>query len=117
MKQVNEAQFSSEVLLPSFNRPIAVLFSAEWCGPCKVIKPRIERLSALHAFPVTSVDAGVEKPLAAFYGVRAVPTLAIFREGKVVGATAGAGNLGEADMIVFLNEHGFKIVTRPEMDF
>lgn len=117
MKQVTETQFADAVLLPSFNRSVAVLFSASWCGPCKVIKPRIERLSALHAFDVTSVDAGEEKALAGFYGVRAVPTLAVFRDGKVVGMKAGAGTLGEADMIAFLNEHGFKIVVRPELEF
>ena len=117
MKQVNEAQFTDAVLLTSFNRPVTVLFSASWCGPCKVIKPRIERLSALHGFDVTSVDAGEEKPLAAFYGVRAVPTLAIFKEGKVAAMKAGAGNLSEADMIAFLNEHGFNIVVRPAGDF
>lgn len=117
MKQVSEAQFSEAVLLRSFDKPVAVLFSAEWCGPCKVIKPRIERLSALYGFDVTSVDAGVEKALAGFYGVRAVPTLAVFFESRVVGLKAGAGNLGEADMIAFLNEHGFKIVARPEGDF
>lgn len=117
MKQVTEPQFTDAILLTSFNRPVAVLFSAAWCGPCKVIKPRIERLSALHGFDVISVDAGEEKALAGFYGVRAVPTLAVFREGRVAGMKAGAGNLSEADTIAFLNEHGFNIVVRPAGDF
>jgi thioredoxin-like negative regulator of GroEL len=117
MKQVNETQFTSEVLLPSFNRPVAVLFSAAWCGPCKVIKPRIERQSALLGFDVTSVDAGEEKALAGFYGVRAVPSLVVFRDGKVAASAAGAGNLGEQQLIDFLNANGFKILVRPAGDF
>lgn len=117
MKQVTEPQFTDTVLLSSFNRPVAVLFSAAWCGPCKVIKPRIERQSALLGFDVISVDAGEEKALAAFYGVRAVPTLAVFKEGRVAAMKAGAGNLGEQDLIAFLNEQGFNIPVRPAEDF
>lgn len=117
MNQVSEKQFPEEVLLRSFDKPVAVLFSAAWCGPCKVAKPRIERLSALHGFSIVSVDAGEEKGLAGFYSIRAVPTLAIFRDAKVVATVSGAGALADAPLITFLNQHGFNIVVRPEMEF
>lgn len=117
MKQVTETTFSEDVLLRSFERPIAVMFTASWCGPCKVVKPRIERLSALYGFDVTSVDAGEENALAAFYGVRGVPSLVVFNEAAVSGQAAGAGNLSEAAVIDFLNKHGFNIVVRPDLEF
>lgn len=116
MQQISEAQFSEHVLLRSFEKPVAVLFSAAWCGPCKVLKPRIERLSALHGFSVSVVDAGVDRALAGFYGVRAVPSLLVFSEAKVVGTAVGAGNLSDTDFINFLNQHGFSIVVRPDLE-
>ena len=116
MRQVTEIQFVSEVLAPSAAEPIAVLFTASWCGPCKVVKPRIERLSAFYGFEAVFVDAGEEKALAGRYGVRAVPSLVVFSEGLPVAVTAGVGNLGEADLINFLNKHGFDIVVEPELE-
>lgn len=117
MKQVTEAQFSEQVLLRSFEKPIAVMFTASWCGPCSVVKPRIERLAVLHGFNVVCVDAGEEKALAGFYEVRAVPTLVVFREGSVKGKAAGAGNLGDSTVIEFLNACGFDIVVHPAPEF
>ena len=117
MIEVSESQFTEQILLRSFDKPVAVLFSAQLCAPCKVVKPRIGRLAALYDFNVVSVDAGVDKALAGFYGVRAVPTLAVFFESKVVASVAGADNLGEADLVAFLNANGFNIVMRQEGEF
>ena len=105
MNEVVESQFAEQVLLPSFTKPVAVLFSTGWCAPCKVVKPRIGRLCALHGFPVVCVDVGQSNALAGFYGVRAVPTLLVFSGSKVVASVAGAGNLGEVDLIALLTSH------------
>lgn len=89
MKTVTEKQFPDAVLAPSFVEPFVVLFSASWCGPCKALKPVIERLAGDLDFRLVGVDAGEEKGLATFYGIRSVPTLAVFKEGKVISQIVG----------------------------
>jgi len=68
---------------------VLVDFYADWCGPCKMLEPVVERLAAETAATVAKVDVDVNQQLAAAYGVRGVPTLILFADGSQVEEMVG----------------------------
>lgn len=87
---VNNSNFESEVIQSDI--PVVVDFWAEWCGPCKRIGPALEELSVEFAGKVKVAKLNVDEnpELAARFGVRSIPMLAIFREGAVADIRVGA---------------------------
>ena len=57
-------------------------FYADWCGPCQMLEPIVERIAAETDATVAKIDIDVNQPLAAEYGVRGVPTLVLFADGQ-----------------------------------
>ena len=88
--KVDSANFQSEVLDSA--EPVVVVFWAEWCGPCKMIAPSLEEISAELAGKVKIAKLNIDEnpDLAAKFGVRSIPTLAIFKGGEVADIKVGA---------------------------
>jgi thioredoxin 2 len=74
--------------------PVVVDFWAEWCGPCKMMAPAYERVTAELEPHVRflKVDTEAEQQLAAQYNIRSIPTLMLFRGGRLVAQRAGASD-------------------------
>lgn len=88
--EVNEADFQSEVLTSDV--PVLVDFWAEWCGPCKMVAPVVEKLASDYdgQVKVAKVDVDTNPGLSGKYGVRSIPTLLIFQNGDPVEQIVGA---------------------------
>ena len=88
--KVDNANFQAEVLDAA--EPVVVDFWAEWCGPCKMIGPSLEELSNEFAGKVKIAKINVDEnpELAAQFGVRSIPMLAMFKGGQVADVKVGA---------------------------
>ena len=73
------------------NIPVLVDFYAEWCGPCKMMKPILEDVKAMKGEKVRVVKVDVDKhqELAAYYQIQSVPTLMIIKDGKQMWRQSG----------------------------
>jgi len=88
--EVNDSNFE-EVVIKS-DKPVIVDFWAEWCGPCRMIAPIVEELSQEYAgkILVTKCDVDSNPGVASKYGIRNIPTVLFFKDGKIADKQVGA---------------------------
>ncbi|MEW5967401.1 MAG: tetratricopeptide repeat protein [Pseudomonadota bacterium] len=100
---VGLADFNQNVLEASKQRPVVVDFWAPWCGPCKSLKPILEKLAAEYGgqFLLAKINSDENQELAARYGVRGIPNVKAFVGGEIVDEFSGA--LPEGDVRAFLD--------------
>jgi putative thioredoxin len=100
---VGLADFPQQVLEESKHRPVVVDFWAPWCGPCKSLKPILEKLAAEYGgrFLLAKINSDDNQELAARYGVRGIPSVKAFIDGEPVDEFSGA--LTEGEVRAFLD--------------
>ena len=89
VQEIGDEDFDRVVL--QADRPVLVTFTAPWCGPCRAMAPALEALAVKYRgrVGVAELDAGVHQAAAERYGVRATPTLLLFRGGRVLRQLVG----------------------------
>ena len=100
---ISDDTFDQEVIKSDI--PVLVDFWAQWCGPCRMIAPAVGELAEEYngrvAVGKLNIDENPDTPQK--YGVRSIPTLLLFKDGKVVESTVGVA--GKEQLAALLDKH------------
>ena len=102
IKHVTDATFETDVLQSA--QPVLVDYWAEWCGPCKMIAPILDEVSAAYEGKLNIAKMNVDdnREIPAKFGIRGIPTLMLFRDGQLAATKVGA--LSNAQLIAFIDQ-------------
>ena len=93
--KVSDASFEADVLKSA--TPVVVDFWAEWCGPCRMIAPALEEIATELKGKVKIVKLNIDEnpTVPSTLGIRSIPTLIVFKDGKAAAQKVGAAPKGE----------------------
>lgn len=102
IKHVTDASFEADVI--NSDVPVLVDYWAAWCGPCKMIAPLLDEAASHYQGRVIIAKLNVDEnpDTAAKFGVRGIPTLMLFKDGKAAATKVGA--LSKSQLNTFLDE-------------
>ncbi len=102
IKHVTDATFEADVLKSA--QPILVDYWAEWCGPCKMIAPILDEVSAAYAgkLNIAKMNVDENREIPAKFGIRGIPTLMLFKDGQLAATKVGA--LSKAQLVAFIDQ-------------
>ena len=99
VKQVSAATFEADVLKNA--KPVLVDFYADWCGPCKMTAPVLDKLSeAQDAVEIVKINVDENPEIAQKYDVMSIPMFAFIKNGELVESTVGAQSKSKLQSII-----------------
>ena len=102
IKHISDASFEADVL--QADKPVLVDYWAEWCGPCKMIAPILDEVSASYKdkLQVTKMNVDENRDIPAKFGIRGIPTLMLFKDGQMAATKVGA--MSKAQLTAFIDQ-------------
>ncbi len=102
IKHISDSSFEADVLQSA--TPVLVDYWAEWCGPCKMIAPILDEVSAAYQGRLTIAKMNVDenRDIPAKFGIRGIPTLMLFKGGQLAATKVGA--MSKAQLTAFIDQ-------------
>jgi len=103
IKHISDASFEADVL--QADKPVLVDYWAEWCGPCKMIAPILDEVSASYKdkLQIAKMNVDENRDIPAKFGIRGIPTLILFKNG--VAAAQKVGALAKGQLTAFIDSN------------
>ncbi len=102
IKHISDDSFEADVL--KSDKPVLVDYWAEWCGPCKMIAPILDEVSAAYEgkLQIAKMNVDENRDIPAKFGIRGIPTLMLFKDGQLAATKVGA--LNKAQLTAFIDQ-------------